>query len=103
RILNVHPSLLPAFGGHGMYGLRVQRAVLEHGCKITGCTVHFCNEHYDMGRIIAQAAVPIEDDDTPETLAARVQIQEHRLYPQCIEWVVQDMLRFDGRRVRIKK
>jgi len=102
RILNVHPSLLPMFGGNGMWGIRVHRAVLEHGCKISGCTVHFCNEHYDMGRIIAQACVPVEDDDTPETLAARVQNQEHRLFPQCIEWVIQDGLRFEGRRVKKK-
>ena len=102
RVLNVHPSLLPAFGGKGMYGLRVQRAVLEHGCKVTGCTVHLVNEHYDMGRIIAQACVPVEDEDTPETLGARVQAQEHRIYPQCIEWLIQDQLRFEGRRVKLK-
>lgn len=102
RILNVHPSLLPSFGGQGMYGIKVHRAVLEYGCTVTGCTVHFCNEHYDMGRIIGQACVPVEDDDTPETLAARVLVQEHRLYPQCIEWVIQDQLRFEGRRVKKK-
>jgi phosphoribosylglycinamide formyltransferase-1 len=100
RILNVHPSLLPAFGGQGMYGLKVHRAVLEHGCKVTGCTVHFVNEHYDMGRIVAQAAVPVEDNDTPGTLSARVQAQEHRLFPQCLEWLIQNQLRFEGRRVR---
>jgi phosphoribosylglycinamide formyltransferase-1 len=103
RILNVHPSLLPAFGGQGMYGIRVHRAVIEHGCKVSGCTVHFCNEHYDMGHIIAQACVPVEDNDTAETLQERVQKQEHRLYPQCIEWVVQDKLRIEGQRVKFKK
>lgn len=102
RILNVHPALLPSFGGQGMYGLKVHRAVLEHGCKVTGCTVHFVNEHYDMGPIVAQACVPVDDDDTPESLAARVQAQEHRLYPQCIEWVAHDRLRLEGRRVKKK-
>jgi phosphoribosylglycinamide formyltransferase 1 len=100
RILNVHPSLLPAFGGEGMFGMRVHRAVLEHGCKVSGCTVHFVDERYDSGPIVAQAVVPVEDDDTPETLSARVQKQEHRIYPQCIEAVVQDALRFEGRRIK---
>jgi phosphoribosylglycinamide formyltransferase-1 len=100
RILNVHPALLPSFGGQGMFGARVHRAVLEHGCKVSGCTVHFVNEHYDMGPIVAQACVPVEDEDTPETLAARVQAQEHRLYPQCIEWLAHNKLRVEGRHVR---
>jgi phosphoribosylglycinamide formyltransferase 1 len=102
RILNVHPALLPSFGGQGMFGMRVHRAVLEHGCKVSGCTVHFVDERYDTGPIVAQACVPVENDDTPETLSARVQTQEHRIYPQCIEWVIQDQLRFEGRRVRRK-
>jgi len=102
RILNVHPALLPAFGGQGMYGMKVHRAVLEHGCKLSGCTVHLVNEHYDMGPIIAQACVPVEDDDTPESLAARVLMQEHRLYPQCIESVAHEKLRLEGRRVKKK-
>lgn len=100
RILNVHPALLPSFGGPGMYGQRVHRAVLEHGCKVSGCTVHLLDERYDTGPIVAQACVPVEQDDTVETLSARVQIQEHRIYPQCIEWLVQDQLRVEGRRVR---
>lgn len=103
RILNVHPALLPSFGGQGMYGIRVHRAVLEHGCKVSGCTVHFVDERYDTGPIVAQACVGVEDDDIPESLAARVLVQEHRLFPQCIEWVIQDQLRFEGRRVRRKK
>jgi phosphoribosylglycinamide formyltransferase-1 len=102
RILNVHPSLLPSFGGQGMFGMRVHRAVLEHGCKVSGCTVHFVDERYDTGPIVAQACVPVDDDDTPETLSARVQKQEHRLYPQCIEMVIQDKIRFEGRRVKKK-
>ncbi|HEX8236947.1 MAG TPA: phosphoribosylglycinamide formyltransferase [Abditibacteriaceae bacterium] len=102
RILNVHPSLLPSFGGQGMFGMRVHRAVLEHGCKVSGCTVHFVDERYDTGPIVAQACVPVEDDDTPETLSARVQKQEHRLYSQCIEMVIQDKIRFEGRRIKRK-
>jgi phosphoribosylglycinamide formyltransferase-1 len=100
RILNVHPSLLPAFGGQGMYGSRVHKAVLEHGCRVSGCTVHFLDDRYDSGPIIAQHCVPVEDDDTPESLGARVQSVEHRIYPQAIEWVLQDQLRTEGRRVR---
>jgi phosphoribosylglycinamide formyltransferase-1 len=100
RIMNVHPALLPAFGGQGMYGMRVHRAVLEHGCKVSGCTVHLVDEHYDMGPIVAQACVPVEDDDTPETLGARVQAQEHRLYPQCLEALMHEKIKIEGRRVK---
>jgi phosphoribosylglycinamide formyltransferase-1 len=100
RIMNVHPALLPAFGGQGMYGMRVHRAVLEQGCKVSGCTVHFVDERYDTGPIIAQSCVKVEDNDTPESLAARVQAQEHKLYPECIEWAVHDQLRIEGRRVK---
>ena len=100
RILNVHPSLLPAFGGQGMYGPRVHRAVLEHGCKVSGCTVHLVDERYDTGPILAQACVPVHDDDTPDSLAMRVQKEEHRLYPQCIDWVANGKIRIEGRRIR---
>ncbi len=102
RILNVHPSLLPSFGGQGMYGMRVHKAVLEHGCKVSGCTVHLVDERYDTGPIVGQACVPVEDSDTPETLSSRVQMQEHRLYAQCIERVVQDQIRIEGRLVKKK-
>ncbi len=102
RILNVHPALLPSFGGKGMYGLRVHQAVLEYGCKVSGCTVHMVNERYDTGPIVAQAVVTIEENDTPESLSARVQKQEHRLYPHCIELMIQDQLRVEGRRVKKK-
>lgn len=100
RVLNVHPSLLPAFGGQGMFGPRVHRAVLEHGCKVSGCTVHLVDERYDTGPILAQSCVPVLDDDTPDSLALRVQCEEHRLYPQCIGWVLHDQVRIEGRRVR---
>ncbi|MDF2440603.1 MAG: phosphoribosylglycinamide formyltransferase 1 [Abditibacteriota bacterium] len=99
RILNIHPSLLPAFGGQGMFGVRVHQAVIDHGCRVSGCTVHLLDDRYDGGPIVGQKCVPVEYDDTPESLAARVREAEHELYPQCIEWLVQDQLRLNGRRV----
>ena len=100
RIINVHPSLLPAFGGQGMYGHKVHRAVLDHGCKISGCTVHLVDERYDTGPIIAQAAVEVRQEDTPESLSLRVQTEEHRLYPEAIGWLVDGKLGVEGRRIR---
>ena len=84
RIVNVHPALLPAFGGPGMYGARVHEAVLRAGARITGPTVHFVNERYDEGAIIAQWPVPVREEDTPASLARRVLAAEHRLYPRCV-------------------
>ena len=84
RTVNVHPSLLPSFGGQGMYGAKVHAAVLAHGCRISGCTVHLVQGGYDTGPILAQAAVPVAVDDTPETLAARVQAAERELYPRAL-------------------
>ncbi|GIX48817.1 MAG: phosphoribosylglycinamide formyltransferase [Candidatus Tectimicrobiota bacterium] len=101
KVMNIHPALLPAFGGKGYYGDRVHRAVLEAGVKLTGCTVHFADEHYDHGPIILQEAVPVEDDDTVESLAARVFAVECRLYPQAIQLFAENRLRVEGRRVRI--
>lgn len=103
RILNVHPALLPAFGGKGMYGMRVHKLVLEHGCKVTGCTVHIVNENYDMGPIIAQACVHITDEDTAESIATKVQKEEHKIFPQCIDWVARGLIRVEGRKVIRKK
>ena len=88
RIVNIHPALLPAFGGRGMYGARIHQAVLDAGCRVTGATVHFVNERYDEGRIIAQWPVPVNPDDTPETLGQRVLEVEHILYPAAVEWLV---------------
>jgi phosphoribosylglycinamide formyltransferase-1 len=85
RIVNIHPALLPSFGGQGMYGLNVQRAVLDAGARETGATVHYVNEQYDEGNIIAQSRVPVLPTDTPETLAARVLETEHQLYPATLE------------------
>ena len=84
RMLNIHPALLPAFGGPGMYGLRVHRAVLEAGVRESGATVHLVSEEYDRGEILGQARVPVEPGDTPEALAARVLAVEHRLLPAAV-------------------
>jgi len=84
RIINVHPALLPAFGGPGMYGLRVHRAVLASGAAETGATVHLVDEEYDRGAVLAQARVPVEPGDTPERLAERVLELEHRLLPAVV-------------------
>jgi formyltetrahydrofolate-dependent phosphoribosylglycinamide formyltransferase len=84
RMLNVHPALLPSFGGPGMYGARVHAAVLAAGARVSGPTVHFVSEHYDEGAIVAQWPVPVRSDDTPDTLGARVLGAEHRLYPWCL-------------------
>lgn len=101
RIMNIHPALLPSFGGKGMYGLRVHAAVLESGAKVSGCTVHFVDETYDTGPIIIQKVVPVLHDDTPETLAARVLEQEHIAYSEAIGLFAEGRLRIEGRRVRI--
>lgn len=87
RIVNIHPALLPSFGGKGMYGMNVHSAVLEAGVPVTGATVHYVTEHYDEGRVIAQREVPILPGDTPEMIAARVLEVEHQLYPQALELV----------------
>jgi phosphoribosylglycinamide formyltransferase 1 len=94
RILNIHPSLLPAFPG-----LESQRQAIEHGAKFSGCTVHFVDENLDAGPIILQAAVPIRDDDTPETLSDRVLKEEHRIYTEAVRIVLEGRYRMEGRRV----
>jgi phosphoribosylglycinamide formyltransferase-1 len=101
RVMNVHPSLLPAFGGKGFHGLHVHRAALEAGVKVTGCTVHFANNEYDRGPIIVQKAVPVLEDDTPETLQARVFAAECEAYPEAIALFAAGRLRVEGPRVRI--
>jgi formyltetrahydrofolate-dependent phosphoribosylglycinamide formyltransferase len=85
RMLNIHPALLPAFGGQGMYGMRVHRAVLESGARVSGATVHRVDDRYDEGEIVAQWPVPVLPGDTPETLAARVLAVEHRILPLAVE------------------
>lgn len=101
RVLNVHPALIPAFCGPGFYGARVHRAVLAAGVKVSGCTVHFADAEYDHGPIILQAAVPVLEDDTAESLAARVHLAENELYPEAIRLWAGGRLRVEGNRVRI--
>ncbi len=96
RILNIHPSLLPAFPG-----LDAQHQALEHGVKVTGCTVHFVDEYLDAGPIVLQRAVPVEDDDTVESLSARILAEEHRIYPEAIRIVLSGRYSVEGRRVRL--
>ena len=94
RILNIHPSLLPAFPG-----LEAQRQALEYGVKFSGCTVHFVDENLDAGPIVAQAVVPVRDDDTPDTLAARILAEEHRIYTEAVRLVLSGRYRVVARRV----
>ena len=103
RVLNVHPALIPAFCGKGFYGERVHRAVLEAGVKVSGCTVHFADDEYDHGPIVLQGAVPVLDDDTPETLAVRVHQLENELYPEAVRLWAEGLLEIVGRRVRLRK
>lgn len=103
RIMNVHPSLIPAFCGPGYYGMRVHEAVLQYGVKITGVTIHFVDESVDGGPIILQKAVEVLDEDTPETLAERVKNVEHELLPQAIKLFAEGRLKIEGRRVLIRR
>lgn len=102
RIMNIHPALIPSFCGKGFYGEKVHEAVLNYGAKITGVTVHFVDEGTDTGPIILQRAVAVEDDDTPDTLAARVLKEEHKIYPEAIKLYAEGRLEIRGRRVIIK-
>jgi formyltetrahydrofolate-dependent phosphoribosylglycinamide formyltransferase len=101
RVLNIHPALIPAFCGKGFYGHRVHEAALAYGVKWSGCTVHFADNEYDHGPIILQRPVPVLDDDTPDTLAARVFEQESEAYPEAIRLYAEGRLLLEGRRVRI--
>lgn len=97
RVLNIHPALLPAFPGlHGW------TQALDYGAKVAGCTVHFVDSGVDSGPIILQAAVPVLDDDTPETLHARIQVEEHKIYPEALRLLAADKLVINGRRVTVK-
>ncbi|MCH7955534.1 MAG: phosphoribosylglycinamide formyltransferase [Candidatus Marinimicrobia bacterium] len=85
RITNIHPALLPSFGGKGFYGMKVHEAVIEAGCKVSGVTIHLVNEKYDRGAIIAQRTLRVLDDDSPESLAERVLKIEHEIYPEALQ------------------
>ena len=102
RIINIHPSLIPAFCGAGYYGLKVHQAVIDYGAKISGCTVHFVNEVPDGGAIIAQRAVEVRDGDTAESLQARILEVEHQLLPWCVKQLCLGNIVKDGRKVTIK-
>jgi phosphoribosylglycinamide formyltransferase-1 len=99
RVLNIHPALIPAFCGQGMYGHHVHQAVLEHGAKITGCTVHFVDNQYDHGPIIWQQPVPVFDDDTADSLAERVFQIELEAYPHVLGLLATGKVKLSGRRV----
>ena len=101
RIINIHPSLIPSFCGKGNYGSRVHQAVLDYGCKITGCTVHFVDDEYDHGPIIAQRSVPVVDGDDAKTLAARVFETECQLYPVVIDQIASGKVSVADRTVRV--
>ncbi|NLM43507.1 MAG: phosphoribosylglycinamide formyltransferase [Clostridiales bacterium] len=102
RIINIHPSLIPAFCGKGYYGQRVHKAALDYGVKVSGATVHFVDEGADTGPIILQEAVKVEDDDTPESLAARILKVEHKLLPQAVKLYCEGRLTIEGRKVIIR-
>jgi phosphoribosylglycinamide formyltransferase-1 len=102
KAINVHPALIPAFCGRGMYGHHVHEAVLAAGVKLSGATVHFADDHYDTGPIILQEAVPVRDDDGVESLAARVQEVERRLVPEAIRLFAAGRLAIEGRRVLVR-
>ena len=103
KVVNIHPALLPSFGGRGMFGHHVHEAVLAAGCKVTGCTVHFCDQAYDTGPIISQRTCPVFDDDTPDVLAARVFEQECLAYPEALQWLADGRVEVTpGRTTRIK-
>ena len=101
RVLNIHPALLPSFGGKGFYGDRVHQAVLDYGCKVSGCTVHLASNQYDKGPIILQKTVPVLEDDDAHSLADRIFAMETEAYPEAINLYAEGRLRVEGRRVRI--
>lgn len=101
RMLNIHPALLPAFGGPGMYGIAIHKAVIEHGVRWTGVTVHFVDEEYDTGPILLQKPVPVHVADTPEELAERVLKVEHHIYPEALRLLAEGRVQIVGRTVTI--
>lgn len=103
RILNIHPALLPAFGGKGMYGHHVHEAVIASGAKFSGATVHFVTAETDIGPIVTQEIVSVVDQDTPESVAAKVLQVEHQIYPQAVKLVMEEQFRIEGMRVLYSK
>ena len=103
KIINVHPSLIPAFCGMGFYGKRVHQGVLDYGAKVSGATVHFVDEGADTGPIILQDSVKVLEEDDAQSLAARVLTVEHKLLPEAVKLMCEDRIIVDGRRVTIRK
>ncbi|MCC7494539.1 MAG: phosphoribosylglycinamide formyltransferase [Fimbriimonadaceae bacterium] len=101
RVVNTHPALLPSFGGIGQHGLHVHRAVLEYGCKVSGCSVHLVDDQVDGGPLIEQVPVPVYDDDTPETLQARILPVEHQALVRVVGYLATGRVTVTGRRVRV--
>lgn len=101
KIINIHPSLIPSFCGDGMYGMKVHEKVLEHGVKVSGCTVHFVDEDTDSGPIIFQKAVPVYFEDTPEELQKRVLKEEHKALPEVIKMISENRVVVQGKKVKI--
>ncbi len=103
RVTNIHPALIPAFCGKGLYGHHVHEAAIKYGVKLSGCTVHFADNQYDHGPVILQKVVAVLDDDTPETLAARVFQAECEAYPEALQLIAEGRVTVEGRRVRVNK
>ncbi|MCL5268048.1 MAG: phosphoribosylglycinamide formyltransferase [Bacteroidetes bacterium] len=101
KIINVHPALLPSFGGKGMYGMKVHQAVIDYGCKVSGATVHLVDSEYDHGPVILQRCVPVSDDDTAETLASKIHQLEYELLPEALKLFEENKVQVAGRKVRI--
>lgn len=102
HMTNIHPALLPAFGGKGMYGMKVHEAVIEYGVHWSGVTIHLVDEEYDHGPVVLQEPVPVYAEDTPQRLADRIKNVEHRLYPEALRLFAEDRVRLDGRTVRFE-
>ncbi|HQT90778.1 MAG TPA: phosphoribosylglycinamide formyltransferase [Candidatus Kryptobacter bacterium] len=101
RIINIHPALLPSFGGKGMYGMKVHQAVLDYGCKVSGVTVHVVDVEYDHGPVVLQKCVPVSGDDTPETLASKIHQLEYELLPEAIKLFESHQVKIEGRKIVI--
>ncbi len=101
KIINVHPALLPSFGGKGMYGMKVHQSVIDYGCKVSGATVHLVDSEYDRGPVVLQRCVPVTDEDTPETLASKIHQLEYELLPEAIRLFEENLVKVEGRKVRI--
>lgn len=99
RIINIHPALLPSFGGKGMYGMRVHQAVIDYGCKVSGVSVHLVDTEYDHGPLVLQRCIPVAGDDTPETLASRIHNLEYELLPEAIKLFENNQIKIVGRKV----